>query len=470
MALDAITNPIKAVIYKKTLDNGQVAYVPYFPRTDAEWVSLNETITIHGTEKAANTDLETIIKALNSSIGAPTASASSATNASLQAQINYISEELISKSGAFVYKGSLDPSQATGGIINPSSNAKPGWVYNVSTPFNLTSSGGIQYVAEQKDAQYGAGTNVVIIDDGSASNPIKFDPLAGDMGNHALTSEAIGLASLSGSTITFTHVDGSTAGTITFSTIGTTSVGTVGIAATSESIVSGSSQLVTAGAVYSFASSAGQVKVTAASEGYLIGVGTYASTDSNLAKAPLDFNIHVTGGTATTPTLAANISGNAETASSANYAISAGSAGYAGYVSNNFTVFGQVYNGSVAKTVSRGNGLTISSGSNTTTISVGGGDGITINTYGISVNKGKGLIFGNNGVLDVNANTSNTIKVAGDGIGLETSGVAAGTYSAVQVDTYGRATAGGQSIVFANSTSDPDLNQLVVGGLAFVSS
>lgn len=448
--LDALTSPIKAVIYKKTLDNGQTVYVPYLPRTDAEWVSLNEAITVHGDNYVANTDLETIIKALNDSIGTPNATVSSATSASLQAQINYISQELISKSGAFVYKGSADPSQATSGIINPDPNAKPGWVYNVSTPFNITTTGGIQYVASQKDAQYSAGTNVVVIGSGTTGDPFKFDPLAGDMGNHALTSEAIGSAVLNGNTITFKYVDNNVAGTITFNTIGTTAVGTTSITTT---ITSASSTAIpTEGAVYNYASSAGKVKVTAATEGYLIGVATYSATDADTARSPLDFNIHVTGGGSTTPTLGANITGKAATA------------GTADKVGNTFTVAGQAFDGSAAKTISVGNGLTTTTSGNTTTISIGEGDGITVDANGISVNAGNGLAYSNDQIV---AKATAGLTVTASGIGISNT-VASGVYSAVAVNQYGLATAGAQSIIFAKGINDPDLDDLVVGGLAFI--
>lgn len=452
MALDPLQNPIKAVIYKKTLADNQVVYVPYLPRTNAEWVALSDTIAIHGTNYSANTDLDEIIRALNTSIGAPGDTESSATTSSLQAQINYISAELISKSGAFVYKGSLDPSQASGGIISPASNAKPGWVYNVSTPFNITSAGYIQYVASQADAQYGAGTNVVIIGSGTTADPFKFDPLAGDMGNHALTSEAIGSATLDGNTITFKHVDNSNAGTITFNTIGTTAVSTTTITTTITN--ASSSAIPTEGAVYNFASSAGQVKVTAATEGYLIGVASYSDSDSSTAKAPLDFKIHVTNGKTDTPTLGANISGKAATA------------GTADKVQATFTVAGQSFDGSAAKTVVVGSGLATSTSGdgNTTTISVGAGDGITVDANSISVNVGNGLAYSNDQVV---AQATAGLKVTASGIGINNS-ITSGVYSAVAVNQYGLATAGGQAVIFAKGINDPDLGDLVVGGLAFI--
>ena len=81
--------------------------------------------------------------------------------------------------------------------------------------------------------------------------------------------------------------------------------------------------------------------------------------------------------------------------------------------------------------------------------------------------------------------TSRTISIAGDATGsatfdgsvdasitvaLKGSGVAKGTYSAVAVNEKGLVTAGQQSIVFATSTDDPALENLVVGGIAIVNS
>ena len=51
---------------------------------------------------------------------------------------------------------------------------------------------------------------------------------------------------------------------------------------------------------------------------------------------------------------------------------------------------------------------------------------------------------------------------------IKNSGVSAGTYSAVNVNTKGIVTAGQQAIVFADSLEDSSLNNLVIGGLAIV--
>lgn len=53
-------------------------------------------------------------------------------------------------------------------------------------------------------------------------------------------------------------------------------------------------------------------------------------------------------------------------------------------------------------------------------------------------------------------------------LALSNTGVTAGTYSAVQVDSKGRVTKGQQSVVFATGTSDSALNNLCIGGLAFI--
>lgn len=73
-----------------------------------------------------------------------------------------------------------------------------------------------------------------------------------------------------------------------------------------------------------------------------------------------------------------------------------------------------------------------------------------------------------------------TVKLKGDVTGggkvndsgitttLSTTGITPGTYSALTVDAKGRATEGGQQIVFAPTIDDPILNNLVIGGVAIV--
>ena len=42
------------------------------------------------------------------------------------------------------------------------------------------------------------------------------------------------------------------------------------------------------------------------------------------------------------------------------------------------------------------------------------------------------------------------------------------TFSAVKVNKKGRVTAGGQQIVFASNLDDPNLNKLVINGVAII--
>ena len=51
---------------------------------------------------------------------------------------------------------------------------------------------------------------------------------------------------------------------------------------------------------------------------------------------------------------------------------------------------------------------------------------------------------------------------------LSNTSIKSGTYSALTVDAKGRATAGGQQIVFAPNLNDPNLNNLVIGGVAII--
>lgn len=57
---------------------------------------------------------------------------------------------------------------------------------------------------------------------------------------------------------------------------------------------------------------------------------------------------------------------------------------------------------------------------------------------------------------------------SGIGVSLSESGVKAGTYSAITVDSKGRATAGYQMVIFATSANDPNLSNLAVGGIAVI--
>ena len=51
---------------------------------------------------------------------------------------------------------------------------------------------------------------------------------------------------------------------------------------------------------------------------------------------------------------------------------------------------------------------------------------------------------------------------------LSNTGITAGTYSALTVDAKGRATAGWQQIIFASNLDDPNLNKLVIDGVAII--
>ena len=76
----------------------------------------------------------------------------------------------------------------------------------------------------------------------------------------------------------------------------------------------------------------------------------------------------------------------------------------------------------------------------------------------------------NAGTVKLKGDVTGSGKVNDSGITttLSNTGITAGTYSALTVDTKGRATAGGQQIVFAPTIDDPTLSSLVVGGVAII--
>lgn len=76
----------------------------------------------------------------------------------------------------------------------------------------------------------------------------------------------------------------------------------------------------------------------------------------------------------------------------------------------------------------------------------------------------------NAGTVKLKGDVTGSGKVNDSGITttLSNTGVTAGTYSALTVDAKGRATAGGQQIVFASAIDDSALNNLVVGGVAII--
>ena len=75
----------------------------------------------------------------------------------------------------------------------------------------------------------------------------------------------------------------------------------------------------------------------------------------------------------------------------------------------------------------------------------------------------------NAGTVTLKGDVKGSGKVNGEiATTLSTTGITAGTYSALTVDEKGRATAGGQQIVFASKITDASLNNLVVGGVAII--
>lgn len=76
----------------------------------------------------------------------------------------------------------------------------------------------------------------------------------------------------------------------------------------------------------------------------------------------------------------------------------------------------------------------------------------------------------NAGTVKLKGDVTGSGKVNDSGITttLSNTGITAGTYSALTVDAKGRATAGGQQIVFASKITDDSLNNLVIGGVAII--
>lgn len=73
------------------------------------------------------------------------------------------------------------------------------------------------------------------------------------------------------------------------------------------------------------------------------------------------------------------------------------------------------------------------------------------------------------GTVTLKGDVKGSGKVNGEIVtALSNTGITAGTYSALTVDAKGRATAGGQQIVFASAIDDSALNNLVVGGVAII--
>ena len=74
------------------------------------------------------------------------------------------------------------------------------------------------------------------------------------------------------------------------------------------------------------------------------------------------------------------------------------------------------------------------------------------------------------GTVKLKGDVTGNGKVSDGGITttLSTTGIDAGTYSALTVDAKGRATKGWQQIVFAPTLDDPTLSKLVIGGVAII--
>lgn len=74
------------------------------------------------------------------------------------------------------------------------------------------------------------------------------------------------------------------------------------------------------------------------------------------------------------------------------------------------------------------------------------------------------------GTVKLKGDVTGSGKVSDSGITttLSTTGIHAGTYSALTVDAKGRATKGWQQIIFASTLDDPTLSNLVIGGVAII--
>ena len=348
------------------------------------------------------------------------------------------------------------------------------------------------WVVNEAHGTYPAGTLYVgSMNNSTSTTTYSWEPLGGDNSIYALKTQALGSVTYTGSTFTFSYVSGGSATTITIPTIGTVAAGTAAIVNTIPDTGSDNS-IPNVAAVRSYASSAGKVTVETKTTGSLIVVSQNVAGTQSVGVV----NIAVTSGQDTTPTLAANISGNANTATQVNHTFdlegrstSTSTALYTyGYYNGSATVslrfgvnsFLTSYNTSekrLSVNILPTHGITIS----TNGVGVQGSNGITVDSNGVSVKASTGITVTSSGVGIKGAHTISAgtgIAVTGDTsyqgtaktttIGLAVSGVSTGVYSALQVDAYGRAVAGAQSLVFAPSLQSADLSALVVGGLAFI--
>lgn len=275
------------------------------------------------------------------------------------------------------------------------------------------------WVVNEAHDTYPAGTLYVGATDGAASPTYSWEPLGGNNTIYATKDEAIhtivgdntGLKFGYASEANATHsVEG-------VSTIGTTAVNTLSIANAIETTTAGSA-IPNVQAVRDFAGSAGKLNTSAATAGstyYFVAVDSATATNNQV---PYNTGFAIT--------LYTQVASGAASAW-ANLHVK-----QADTLTKGFSIGDQFYTGDKYMAV--------------TTPTAGEG----------------GLDFA---YTETGSGASATIGVS---VALPTVGTS-GVYSAVEVDAYGRAVSGAQSIVFANSLQDPDLNQLVVGGLAFVS-
>lgn len=529
-----ISGPTNMKIHKKT---GNDTFILYHPQTGADVVLYNGSKGLPWT---------------NTPDGVVTYNSQGATSSSggyylLEDVLKYMAAAIDDFGGVLEFKGS----KTVSGL--PTDGNKKGEVYVVtdSTIYWRASSTDTwqQYPQDTLFVCTGEDNANYIADNSSGTNSkAGWVPLGGNNDIYARKTEAIGSVTQNGATITFGNVSGTrTIATVSFGSIGTVTAGTTTIATTIPTTGSNNA-IPTVEAVRNYASSAGEIKVTAATNGYL----TVVSGNTTGTYTVGVVSIAVSNGTSATPTLSANISGKAATAGAADTAVTANQVANplvikgldsTGTLADGFSYDGSWtrgikfldglvanYDGSNASEEVRvrgGNGITVSTngiavksyvthgvtvGANGVDINLGdgleygtnaikakantakgitvsnsgigvqAGTGITVSTDGVGVKLGQGLTFnGSNSVAIAGAHTISAgagITVSGGAsyqgtattttVGLSATGIAAGVYSALSVDAYGRASAGAQSLVFAENINDPDLNSLVVGGLAFV--
>lgn len=420
-----VTGPTSMKIHKKT---GENTYILYHPQTGAEMVLYNGD--------SSDPDFSSLTK-YNAK---GEAWSSGAVYYKLSDVLSVIFNDLGKISNVLEFKGV----KATYAELGTASASTVGDVW----------------VVNEAHGTYPAGTLYVGATDGNSSPTYSWEPLGGNNTIYALKTEAIGSVTQNGATITFGSVSGATIATVSFGSIGTVSAGTSAIVSSITAGTAGGA-IPDVDAVRSYAGSAGKIDTVAeGNDGtsyYLVGAAVSgASTGQEAISSDIKITHHTNG-----PDL---ISG----AKVADLIISQGGV--------NMT-----YDGSDSRIVSLSNGFTGNVTTGAVTVSVKAGDGITVNGDGVKVKPSTGIAVSSSGVAIAGAHTISAgagITVSGGAsyqgtattttVGLSTTGIAAGVYSALSVDAYGRASAGAQSLVFAENINDPDLNSLVVGGLAFV--